>query len=250
MVVFADFISVFPLDFILFLAKVDVTIITVIRLNKMLLTYRMAEYSAVINVAMDSNRFLKRVGYGTRRVVLFLCTIILFLHILACFWYYVGTINEVSWFQLKGGHVLRQKLTGKYLDSVSWALATVSSVGYGDFYATNTLEIIYIVITIICGAVMNAGIIGSISIHASIMIKRQSTYEQKVAAIRRSVCCLLSAVCCLLSAVCYLLSAVCCLLSPVCCLLSAVCCCLLSAVYGLLCAVCGLLSPICRLPSD
>ncbi|CAD8095084.1 unnamed protein product [Paramecium sonneborni] len=70
-------------------------------------------------------------------------TIYFFAHIVACFWYYVGSKSgETSW--LIRYQLINESPWKQYNYSFYWATMTMTTVGYGDITAQSQLEIIYV----------------------------------------------------------------------------------------------------------
>ena len=78
--------------------------------------------------------------------------IILFSHLFACVWYYIGTVNiEISW--ISKYDLLSKSWITKYLYSYYYVCVTMNTVGYGDISPQNSLERLFaiIFIYIACG---------------------------------------------------------------------------------------------------
>jgi CRP-like cAMP-binding protein len=136
---------------------------------------------------MDKVPFFRNIDPQTRKTNIMLMVILLVLHFIGCIWYAIGEaqLPSLSWLNLKGGHLLTKGISAKYLDSFSWALATTSTVGYGDYSATNATEVVCVILVIVCGALINAAVIGSYSVYSSYLTQEDHRYEVKTQYLRR-----------------------------------------------------------------
>jgi len=89
--------------------------------------------------------------------------LIVLLHWLGCFWNTMGTSTEyVSW--MDGDADLRDKSDySRYVASLYWSVATLTSVGYGDYSANAPEEQIFNIAIMMIGCVGYAFVIGAIA---------------------------------------------------------------------------------------
>ena len=71
-----------------------------------------------------------------------------------------------------------------YCDSLYWAVATLTSTGYGDYYATNTQEIIYATLVMIIGKLMFGFILGSIASTLANLEMQRVMFEEKLSSVK------------------------------------------------------------------
>ncbi|CAG9333152.1 unnamed protein product [Blepharisma stoltei] len=105
----------------------------------------------------------------------FICCIILFIHTIACGWYFLGMIEKMdhrNW--LNRYSISHEKIYKKYLISLYWTFVTLTTVGYGDFVPLTNTEKIYAMFVITFGAGFWAFTIGSL---ISIIKQHENNYS-------------------------------------------------------------------------
>ena len=93
-------------------------------------------------------------------------------HWTACLWYFINSNIEKDWDHcwMKDHGLQNKTIKDQYLMSFYFVMNVVSSVGYGDMYARNDLERMYIVFMIDLGDALFAlafGLIAAVSMHIS-----------------------------------------------------------------------------------
>lgn len=71
-----------------------------------------------------------------------------------------------------------------YCISLYWAVATLTSTGYGDYSATNTIEMIYSIFVMIFGKLMFGFILGSIASTLANLESQRVLFEDKLSSIK------------------------------------------------------------------
>jgi hypothetical protein len=70
---------------------------------------------------------------------------------------------QVTWLaDYDGGSALTAGVSTRYLYSVYWALMTLTTVGYGDIVATNNGERLYVLVTLLIGAIVFGYVLSSV----------------------------------------------------------------------------------------
>ena len=80
------------------------------------------------------------VSSGIERIVILLITSCFFIHLLACGWIYLGTVenqDRSSWYT---PDFQDRSKTTQYLQAYYFMVTTMTTVGYGDMEVKTTLE--------------------------------------------------------------------------------------------------------------
>ncbi len=98
-------------------------------------------------------------------------------HVFACFWHYISMedavgIQETTWVQ-SFDYVSRPK-GARYVASLYYIVVTMLTIGYGDIYATNELERVYAIATMIVGGV----VFGALVARVAAAIDKRNPQEQ------------------------------------------------------------------------
>lgn len=175
-----DFIAAFPFD----QWELDGTEGTLLRSTKLLRLMRLAKVEAVekrLVVAADLGE------KGQSRIKLAKLTFYVFCaaHISACVWYYItvldGPDNPNSWTQLYP--VDTDDTSAMYMSALYYAVATLTTVGYGDVSAHTNLERVFAMFLIIMGAGLFGLIVGKMSkLSESMGVKIQEYRRRQTAA--------------------------------------------------------------------
>ena len=71
-----------------------------------------------------------------------------------------------------------------YCNSLYWAVATLTSTGYGDYSATNTQEMIYATAVMVFGKLMFGFILGSIASTLANLESQRVLFEEKLESVK------------------------------------------------------------------
>lgn len=120
--------------------------IRLVRITKLARLIKLRQFAIKMEDVLELDAVLTRM---TRLI----SQVMLVVHILTCFWHYVGYTDDimtVTWITSSG--LAGETVQVRYLYSFYWVIATVAGVGYGDIHATNTDERLYSMVTMVIGA--------------------------------------------------------------------------------------------------
>jgi len=143
-----------------------------VRLIKLARIFKLKKLGSSWEGALSINPALQRLLKLLLQIV-FIC------HLLACFWFFMSTVNEESNWVLAHG-LVNEQLATKYLASFYWTVASAMSVGYGDVHAVNTVEMGYSILVQVVGATCFGFIIANISAFLETFDPRASAYKSRM----------------------------------------------------------------------
>eukprot|EP01052_Picozoa_sp_SAG31_P002277 SAG31_NODE_79_length_27235_cov_6.268868_6_plen_782_part_00 len=215
---FIDLFSVVPFDYVALIVGAAINndmlieLSASLRLTRMIRFLRLARLPKILNFRQIKTAMafaLKPIGVSSVQIdfvftIAFLVAVMaLTVHLLGCYWAWTG-LHETEKYRdgvwSPGGWVwkryeeelavfstadetidfIQRDTYPYYIDSIYFAIVTVSSVGYGDISATTQSEQQVIIFIIIAGAFLYAFIIGNFSSMIENMDKDQSDFNTKM----------------------------------------------------------------------
>jgi CRP-like cAMP-binding protein len=187
---FIDFVTTFPIDRV---AAAFVSNPAQLRSIKMLRVLRLARLAKIGKILSNGPMFelFEDMTAGINPSVFKLIKLFLQMffcaHLIGCLWHYVCNFEDESWvsgyfndpaadddqymitrpegvFPADPDHWKQTNLQSRYLTSVYWALATMTTVGYGDISAASSseMEMVVAMLSMLIGTTIFAYVIGEV----------------------------------------------------------------------------------------
>mmetsp|Transcript_5087 Transcript_5087/g.3523 ORF Transcript_5087/g.3523 Transcript_5087/m.3523 type:complete len:193 (+) Transcript_5087:623-1201(+) len=104
-----------------------------------------------------SKQTVNKIEYFTN----FMIFLILLMHIVACFWIYIGLEIEGSWLDDRG---IKCASRGDiYIQALYWVVTTLTTVGYGDIKGFTSTEYMFTIVVEFIGIAFFSFIMGAIN---------------------------------------------------------------------------------------
>ncbi len=120
---------------------------------------------------------ITRIKPGTKRLIVLGFISVIIVHFYACVWHLVGEYGQLAkmqsdanylaegnWIDAKAG-VIGNSLQSHYTWSAYWAVATLTTVGYGDIVAENEAEAAACIVGLATGVLFYATVLGAVAEH-------------------------------------------------------------------------------------
>jgi len=166
-----DLFACFPFQLLMPSSKDYSSLIRIGRLPRLYRLIKMGKLIRMLKVIKTRNRVMRymnnlmRVNIGIERLIWFLVTFLIMIHLLACMWIFMGRFNmmntDENW--IMKGNFQDFAEFDLYACAVYWAVTTLTTVGYGDISAHNQSEIISCCIVMVIGIFIYSYIIGSLT---------------------------------------------------------------------------------------
>eukprot|EP00903_Cladosiphon_okamuranus_P007630 g7399.t1 len=167
-----DLIASFPLTIMLGVNTFSISN-KVTRLARMPQTMRLIRSIKLLSEeAEKTNR--KNILLATYNLVKVCLYILLVMHWVACGWHLLADLEDadLSWIVKDG--LEDAPASNLYVTSVYWTVTTLSTVGYGDIFASTIAERTYCILVMLTGATMYALAIGAVSHIITTVVARHS----------------------------------------------------------------------------
>ncbi len=163
-----DLISTIPFDTLIHAFNTNVKFTFAIRLIRMLRLFRVFKLSRLIN--LDERLAKYKIPPSITGLLMLLIQIFFVAHWYACFWHFITLplANDgptgmpprtwVSSFGYENSHEY-----DRYIAALYYIIVTMLTVGYGDIRATNELERVYAIITMLTGGIVFGALISKVA---------------------------------------------------------------------------------------
>ncbi|XP_071956713.1 uncharacterized protein [Antedon mediterranea] len=197
-----DLLAIFPTELIAYavlrtFSGDSVHIYALVRVNRLLQLYRVPLAFNYLESGVERET-------DSIRKVKFLFYLLIFIHLLACAWYFNAcppiTTTDVpadrfktnihycytnSWTNYTALDFRTKSIGVQYIISLYWASATGASVGYGDIHANNVNEMVLALLSMIMGIVFFGYIIASVAASLANADAQRARYQEKLTAVKR-----------------------------------------------------------------
>jgi hyperpolarization activated cyclic nucleotide-gated potassium channel 1 len=197
-----DIVAVMPIDLILEAIGLNnsqdstepASYNSLIRLVRLPRLYRLIRISRIFKLVkrsgesdiMERMQDMLSLNRGVMRILGFLMTISICVHIMGCMWFFLAKLDGLgpdTWV-VRGGMEDSSHQT-QYIAAVYWAVTTVSSVGYGDIVGTTDMERVVSIIWMILGIGFYSFAIGSLSSVLTVLDNRNNELQVKLNAVEQ-----------------------------------------------------------------
>jgi len=163
-----------------------------LRLLRLPLLYRLLRLVRIFSTMRKDNhsRLLERLQeclslkHGTLRFLFFVLSFILAVHLMACLWFFIPTMEEMgveTWVVRYG--IVDNSVSDKYVNCLYWAMTTLATVGYGDIVPSTVTEKIVAIGWMLFGVFFFSFVVGSIANVINSADSKRNLLMSKLAAI-------------------------------------------------------------------
>jgi hypothetical protein len=129
----------------------------------------------IVNMLDRITNSLSLVVANIMRMIKIIASFVLFSHLMGCFWYYLGRTGRDQTDPPTGWLIAFADLVNDadgnelpmwdmYTLSLYWAIVSICTTGYGDFYGTTTNERTFITVMLLVGAILYAFLFGNVTV--------------------------------------------------------------------------------------
>ena len=147
--------------------------------------FKLVKEKAKLKQSMQSKM---HIGVAFERLLLFFAICLIFVHSLACAWIWLAYENEMADFTSNwiNTHGFQDYPTyDLYITAVYFTVTTITTVGYGDIYATETLERLLGILTMLIGVIAFSFSTGSLSSIISNVDSKQAAFRLRLETLKR-----------------------------------------------------------------
>jgi hypothetical protein len=165
-----DLLSTIPFDQVFSFFAFSSTGVTSIRLIRIARLARLLKLTRVVKLTKISSQFenldVNPALFGISRMIV---QIWFFAHVLCCFWYFIALPEQqtthyndnADW--VTSNDMQDSNIGDKYMASFYFIITSMLAIGYGDFHATNTTEMVYAMVVMITGSILFGAVIAQVN---------------------------------------------------------------------------------------
>ena len=190
-----DFVATFPFDLIV-LAAVDADssdassnvyrlprLIRIVRLVRLIRLLRLLRLSRIAK-KLQSHLSIHASIFKLAKMFVFMT---LLAHLFACSWFFTASLaadeGDRTW--ATKYNILESSQYTQYISSLYWAIATITTVGYGDIVPTNDQERLIVVLCMVIGVTAFAYTVGTMSSLVQQLDQQSISFNNRMAVINR-----------------------------------------------------------------
>jgi hypothetical protein len=164
-----DLIACLPFQYIFGADKNYSNVVRVARLPRLYKLIKVTKMMRMLKIFKEQtslNRHFKgflRLSLGIERLIWMLTSFLLLIHLIACFWAFMGKTDDTYENWIFAGSYNDKSPFELYVISFYWAITTLSTVGYGDISAHNSAERLMCSLTMLIGIFVYSYVISSIT---------------------------------------------------------------------------------------
>jgi len=180
-------LAVVPVDLILSIGDFN-SLARIIRLPKLYKLIKMTRLVRILKILKERSKLVKylneilKIGVGCERLLFFILLFLILCHIVSCFWVLCAVFDEVteeSWIVSNGFQDMDNYEL--YFTSFYFTVTTITTVGFGDISATNTVERIICIFLMMIGVISFSFATGSLTSILSNYDASQAKLKEKIA---------------------------------------------------------------------
>ena len=144
-------------------------IVRITRISKMYKLVKLTRLVRILKIFKESNKMFKymenylNIGVGFQRLLGFVLSFFMIIHIVACLWIMTVQFNDSSEGTWMEGDIFEMNPPEKYLTSIYFTVTTITTVGYGDVSISTKVEKIFCIITMLTGVIAFSFASGSLA---------------------------------------------------------------------------------------
>lgn len=144
-------------------------IVRITRISKMYKLVKLTRLVRILKIFKESNKMFKymenylNIGVGFQRLLGFVLSFFMIIHIVSCLWIMTVQFNESSEGTWMEGDIFEMNPPEKYLTSIYFTVTTITTVGYGDVTISTKFEKIFCIITMLTGVIAFSFASGSLA---------------------------------------------------------------------------------------